>query len=272
MTVIRVKGFQIFKDRHGRWRCYHRKTGTAVDLRRAPIGSAEFFAECARISELVTVSSPKPGTLGLLIEAYRASPKFLDLSPQSRADYQKIFDYLKPIADTPLVRFNTPLVIRIHDKALTKGRRFANYVKAVLSILFNWGKPRAYVKANFAEGIADHRRPRGLPDANRPWSDEEREAVLDASPFHIRSAIALMMFTGLSARRMPSPSPAASIATERSPLGEQKPESRFSGPYLGRSRPFSIPPLLTGPRHYVSILTVGPGRRAGSELPGGLCV
>ena len=24
MTVVRVKGFQIFRDRHGRWRCYHR--------------------------------------------------------------------------------------------------------------------------------------------------------------------------------------------------------------------------------------------------------
>ena len=27
MTVIRVKGFKIFDDRHGHKRCYHRKTG-----------------------------------------------------------------------------------------------------------------------------------------------------------------------------------------------------------------------------------------------------
>ena len=44
MTVIRVKGFQIFRDRHGRLRCYHRRTHTAIDLNKAPIGSAEFFA------------------------------------------------------------------------------------------------------------------------------------------------------------------------------------------------------------------------------------
>jgi hypothetical protein len=197
MTVVRVKGFKIFRDRHRKWRCYHRKTRTPVDLAKAPLGSAEFFAECLRIADKAKDLNPKPGTLGMLIEEYRASVKFRDLAPQTRADYQKVFDYLKPIADTPLTRFNTPLVVRIHDKALARGRRFANYVKAVLSILFNWGRPRGYVTANFAQGIDSHRRPRGMPEANRPWSDEEREAVLEAAPAHIKPSIALMMFTGL---------------------------------------------------------------------------
>ena len=71
MTVVRVKGFKIFKDRHGRERCYHRKTGEKIDLTKAPKGSAEFLAECARISALATAVTPKPGTLGMLIEAYR---------------------------------------------------------------------------------------------------------------------------------------------------------------------------------------------------------
>ena len=43
MTVVRVKGFKIFKDRHGRKRCYHRKTGEKIDLAKAPMGSAEFW-------------------------------------------------------------------------------------------------------------------------------------------------------------------------------------------------------------------------------------
>jgi len=49
MTKVRVKGFKIFKDRHGKQRCYHRETGHKVDLSHAPIGSAEFFAECETI-------------------------------------------------------------------------------------------------------------------------------------------------------------------------------------------------------------------------------
>jgi hypothetical protein len=200
MTVVRVRGFQIFKDRHGRLRCYHRKLRVTVDLKKTPIGSPEFFAECARIAALADakVAKDKPGTLGLLICAYRKSPALQDLAPQTRYDYQKMFDYLRPIADTPLVRFDRPLVVRIRDKAAaSKGRRFGNYVKAVLSIIFGWGRERGFLVDNPASGIKDLRRLKGAPEANRPWSDAERDAVLDAAPDHMRPAIALMMFTGL---------------------------------------------------------------------------
>jgi hypothetical protein len=130
MTVVRGKGFQIFKDRHGKWRCYHRRTGTPVDLKAAPLGSAEFFAECTRITALGVKTPEKPGTLGMLIAAYRAHPAFTDLAPRTRSDYQRVFDYLKPISDTPLVRFTKPLVVRIRDKAAAQhGRKFANDVK-----------------------------------------------------------------------------------------------------------------------------------------------
>jgi hypothetical protein len=127
MTIIRVKGFQIFRDRHGCLRCYHRATRTPVDLGKTPIGSPEFFAECQRIASLIEAANEKakPGTLGLLICDYRASPTFQDLAPRTRADYQSHFEYLRPIADTPLVRFERPLVVRIRDKAAaSKGRHF----------------------------------------------------------------------------------------------------------------------------------------------------
>src|ERR1700737_3489618 len=100
MTIVRVKGFHIFKDRHGRLRCYHRKTGAPVDLAKAPIGSAEFIAECAKIAALADAKAgkDKPGTLGLLICDYRKSPVFQDLAPKTQRDYQAIFDYLRAIA------------------------------------------------------------------------------------------------------------------------------------------------------------------------------
>src|SRR5262245_41198210 len=116
MTVVRVKGFKIFQDRHGRWRCYHRRTGAALHLATGPIGQPEFFAECARVSALVTATTPKPGTLGMLISAYRDHSAFRDLAPRTHSDYQGVFDYLRPITDTPLVRFDRPLVVRIRDK------------------------------------------------------------------------------------------------------------------------------------------------------------
>jgi integrase len=224
MTIIRVKGFQIFKDRHGKWRCYHRKTRTPVDIEKAPIGSAEFFSECNRIAELGKGTAPKPGTFGLLVTAYRGSPAFLDLTSRTRADYQRILDYLAPLSSVPLSRVDRPYVVRIRDKAVSKGRRFANYTRSFLSTLFAWGAERDFIKGNPAWKIKGVRRPRGTPDANRPWSDLERDAVLEAVPAHIKPAIALMMFTGLG------PADALSlprsfyrngeIATQRSKTGE----------------------------------------------------
>ncbi len=199
MTFVRVRGFKIFSDRHGKPRCYHRATGQPVDLHAFPIGSAEFLAECARIAALSTRGvEARPGTLGLLITRYRSHAAFQDLAPRTRADYQKIFDYLRPIVDTPLSRFNAPLIVKIRDKASEKhGRRFANYVKTVLSLVFGWGVERGHLSSNPAASIRALKRAKGAPEANRPWSDAERDAVWQALPLHMLPVVALMMCTGL---------------------------------------------------------------------------
>lgn len=199
MTFVRVKGFKIFADRLGKVRCYHRETGAVVDIEKNPIGSVGFIAECDRITRRASAGiNALPGTLGLLIKRYRSHRAFFELADRTRADYQRIFDYLEPMADTPLARFNSPMVVRIRDKAFeTRGRRFANYVRTVLSLLFAWGKERGYVKENPAAGIKGIRKPKDAPDANRPWRDAERDAVLAALPAHMAVPIALMMYCGL---------------------------------------------------------------------------
>ena len=226
MTVVRVKGFQIFADRHGRMRCYHRRTKMPVDLRKAPLGSAEFFAECARIAEAGKLAlPPKPGTLGMLVAEYKSHATFTDLAEHTRNDYQRIFTYLRPIEGTPLTRFDAPLVVRIRDKAAEGGkRRFGNYVKAVLSTLFSWGVERGHMSSNPAKGIKNIRRQKGAPDANRPWMDAERHALLDSARPHLLPALALMAFTGLGpgdALRLPKAFyKDGKIATRRSKTGQ----------------------------------------------------
>ncbi|TIN48659.1 MAG: integrase, partial [Mesorhizobium sp.] len=184
MAVVHVKGFATWQDRKPpyKWRCRHRKTGTMIDTEKFQLGSLAFFAECARIVALNDkTDDPKPGTLGQLIARYRASVFFTDLAARTRADYQRCFDYLQPIADTMLDRFTPPLVVKIRDKAAAKhGRRFGNYVKTVLALTFAWGVERGYLKVNPAMKIKGIRRPRGMADANRPWSDSERDAVAAA--------------------------------------------------------------------------------------------
>jgi len=200
MTIIRVRGFKIFDSRHknGNKFCYHRLTKIPIDLKKFPLGSAEFFAECARITALAKVQlRPKPGTLGLVIREYKKHRNFIELAGHTKKDYERIFDYLRPIEDTPLSRFDPPLVVGIRDEAAKRGRRTANYVKAVLSVLFGWGVERGLLSSNPAAGVKNIRRPRGAPDANRPWTDAERHTVLDRAPAQMRPPLAVMMFTGL---------------------------------------------------------------------------
>ena len=89
-------------------------------------------------------------------------------------------------------------MVRIRDKAAdAKGRRFGTYTKTVLSLLFAWGVERGFLAANPANKIKAVKKPRDAPEANRPWRDHERDAVLAALPSHMRPAVALMMFAGL---------------------------------------------------------------------------
>lgn len=199
MTQVRLKGFKIYKDRHGTWRCYHRATGSAIDLKVNPLGSAGFFAECQSISNLYGKSATaKPGTLGLLIKDYRAHSDFQGLASRTRRDYEKCFDYLKPIFDTQLQQFTPPLIIGIRDKAGKQlGRKWGNYVKTTLSLVFSWGLERGYVDSNPALRLKGLKKAKDAPDANRPWSDDEREAVHSEAPSYLLLPISLMMFCGL---------------------------------------------------------------------------
>lgn len=200
MTYVRLKGFQIFEDRHGKWRCYHRASGTAVNLTQFELGTAAFFAECSRITALhqPQIADDKIRTIGALIKGYRAHDDFKTLSPRTRQDYDHCFDYLAPIDATPLQAFTPPLVVKIRDKAAKKmGRKWGNYVKTCMSVAFAWGVERGHMQMNPAFRIKGIKRPKDAPDVNLPWSDEHREAVLKELPAAIAVEIHLMMFCGL---------------------------------------------------------------------------
>lgn len=202
MSYVRIKGFKIYQDRYEIWRCYHRATSTAIDLAKNPLGSAGFFAECHRITKLYgAAATTKPGTLGVLITDYRAHDDFQTLAARTRRDYQKCFDYLKDIEDTALSKFNPPLVVLIRDEAgKALGRKWGTYVKSVLSIIFSWGLERGYVENNPVLRIKGIKKPKDAPDANRPWSDSERHAVVNHAskdPVNLLLPISFMMFCGV---------------------------------------------------------------------------
>lgn len=201
MTRIRIKGFKIFADRHGKLRCYHRKTGHKIDLEKSPVGSAGFFAECQRveaIAEAMKARQPRTGTLGGLIHVYWGTEHFGNLAPATRRDYRKCADYLAPIAETPVHVINTALIAGIHDKAAKKiGWRRANMLRTFLSEVFRHCIPKGLVAENYAKGVIPKPRPKDRPYANRPWTFEEQEIVLARAKPQVRAALALMQNTGL---------------------------------------------------------------------------
>ena len=226
MTIIKIKGFHFYTDRNGHARCYHRKTRISVDLKKYEIGSAEFFARCAEIkTKSETPRASKPGTLGLLINRYRAHDDFLRLKMRTRQDYQRCFDYLQAIQETPLVSFKATTIVKIRDEAgQALGRKWGNYVKSALSLVFNWGKERGYVETNPAFQVKGIKKPKNAPQANRPWADFERHAVEAALPAHLKVPIALMMYCALDpidALTLPKPAIAnGHINTKRNKTNE----------------------------------------------------
>jgi integrase len=193
MVEIKVRGVKVYSSR-GKLYAYHRATGKRI---RAPFGTAAFLAEVERLNG-AQPADPRPGTLGALIAAYRRSPEFLELAPRTRSDYQKVFDYLKPLDGDPLIQITSSYVIDVRDAAFqAHKRRFANYVLAVLRLLLKWGSVRHLVETNQAAAVPKLRRPRGTPQANRAWDPDECEAVLAAAAGGLKVGIALGMFAGM---------------------------------------------------------------------------
>lgn len=188
---------RYFEPKTGRWYCYHRATKKRI---KAQYGTADFHLEVAAIScERSPCLVKVPGTWGALVADYRASHVFKNLAVRTQSDYQAVFDYLSPLDTTPVARFTTGTIVKLRDKALSeKKRRFANYVVAVLSLVFEYGREREMVAVNPVKGVVRMvRRPKGMTDANRPWTSDERDAVLAEAPPHLKVPIALAMFVGL---------------------------------------------------------------------------
>jgi integrase len=195
--IIRLPGVKRVK---AKGHIYHYHRATMTRLPGIP-GSAEFLAALADADakhKAARATKPLPGTLGGLIAAYRASPEFTELAPRTRLDYQKVFDYLKPIETLALVQIDAPYLYKVRDKAFSKKkRRFANYCIQVLSRLFNWGKRRGLAPGNPAADVEPIRRPRDAKPVNRPWTDKEIAIVLAASSPELKVAIALGAYLGL---------------------------------------------------------------------------
>jgi integrase len=144
----------------------------------------------------------KPGTLKALILSYRQSDAFRDLAPRTKADYERCFAFLEPLHDKPVKAFTTPALAKMRDEwRKTRGRRFVDYVRSCLIVVFNRGVELGVMSHNPAKAVSKLGRDRRAPPVNRPWTEAERAAVLAAVNtkrwLHLRLPIALGLETGM---------------------------------------------------------------------------
>ncbi|MEI8147204.1 MAG: site-specific recombinase, partial [Alphaproteobacteria bacterium] len=165
---MRVKGLNCVVSR-GKLYCYHRKSGKRI---KAAFGTAQFALEVATIeAEYAGKQAVKalPGTLGLLIDAYRQSPAWGILKPKTRVSYDRAFAAVEGLRDSPLALFKSPFIAKLRDKLHgTRGRWMANYVVTVLGVVLGFGLEQGHVEENGATKVKKIRRETGAETANRP--------------------------------------------------------------------------------------------------------
>lgn len=190
---VTVRGIKRYVDRTGKVRIYHRKSGTPIDPH---LSGAEIAAEVARLDALHAPKKAISGTLGALLASYKASPRFTDLKPRTKADYHKCMDYLKSIEGTPLHLIDTHFMAKLRDRTVKKKKgAFTNHMLATLSSAFKHGKEYGLVAANPCMEL-DKAKVTGKKP-NRPWTATERVHVLAAAPVQLRAPLALARFLGI---------------------------------------------------------------------------
>jgi hypothetical protein len=148
---------QFFEPKTGKTYSYHRASGTPI---KAEWGTPAFAIELDKADRAWREKKVQDGTFGHLIDQHRAAPEFTRLKPRTRADYDKVFDFLEPLRAMPLDR---PFMVGLRNKAYAKHeRRLANDVVQVLSRACGIGI--GLLKENPVDHVEKVRRATGEPE------------------------------------------------------------------------------------------------------------
>ncbi|UJW87937.1 tyrosine-type recombinase/integrase [Devosia sp. SL43] len=196
--LVRIVGVKTYTDRHGKRRRYYRRKGCPTVTMDPTLDGNALAAEVARLDALYKPYAARAGTLILLIQAYKAkSAHWAGLRERTQADYDRVFDYLRPVYDQRLVDFTAPVIASMRDTAREqRGFKFANQMLVTLKMLFAFGVEYGHMTINPAADISTVARPTDLPEANRPWSPEEAIELMRA-PIYLAAPIAMSAYLGL---------------------------------------------------------------------------
>ena len=178
---------------------YHRATGTRLPDDYGSPAFARAWAEAEAKRHIIVASQPAPGSYLALVEAFKASSDWAELSPQTHKDYTKIFEWManQDANDKPAAGLTQSRCEKLLDLAVKQlGWRRGLYVLQVNRRLYNWVLERAartklFGSVNPWANLPGPQRPRNAVRKNRPWHPEEVAAVLLLAPPGLRRAYVL---------------------------------------------------------------------------------
>lgn len=185
-----------YEPKTGKTYRYHRKTGTRL---MAEIGTPEFLVEWhAAQARIRPEPQGKPGSLGLVIEAYRQSHEFLSLQKVTRQEYERCLKALEKLGTLVMNDVTSPDIVRMRDNLhKSRNRSMANKSLAILSILFAFAIERGLATSNPVLNVKKVRRPKEAKVKNRPWTKDELDTVFSCLPDQLRLPVTLARWTGL---------------------------------------------------------------------------
>jgi integrase len=190
--------------RHGKAVWYVRVgKGPRVRIRSA-FGTPEFYTEYqAAIAGLPAHQTPKddrtsPGTLAWLVERYRETTTWTDLSMASRRQRENIFEHVVEAAGRqPFAKITTANIMAGRDRRAkttpAQARKFLDTMRG----LFRWAVKAKLIKVDPTAGIANPSAPKS--DGYIPWSIEDIAAYEAHWPVGTRQRVWLdvLIYTGL---------------------------------------------------------------------------
>ena len=186
--------------RHGKTVWYVR-IGKGPRIRiRAEFGTPEFDVEyTAAISGTPRPKkgAPAAGSLAWLIERYRETGDWTDLSPATRRNRENHFkQVIKTAGDKPYRAITQAVIVAGKDRRAHTPAQARNYLDAMRG-LFRWAKSAQHVSVDPVDGVANPIRKKG--PGFPVWTEADVEAYYNRWPLGTKERVWLdvLLFTGL---------------------------------------------------------------------------
>lgn len=186
--LIKVRYVQRQKAADGSDLLYFRKGGYREGPLKSPFGTRALHDEVQLILERIVKielanSTPRPGTVGGMLKAYRKSSEFLTLARITRSGYEDyIEEQIADIGDVLLSEVTRSWIIGLRDAWALRGHNAANKRMQVLknalapAIL---DESDGRIAGDPFHKVAKVKRPHEAGEANPAWHDHEVTAAIE---------------------------------------------------------------------------------------------